>query len=184
MGAAGMMVATVTMALPARADTCAASTTCSTTVTFTVAAPSGLAITVPDGPVNLGGGQPGGQISGQLGPVTVVDQRAALNGTWTASVVSTSGAFTTGGGTTAETIPNTAVLYWSGPAVNTTGTGTFVPGQLNAAAAQTLAVTRTAFAKTSGSGNNSATWNPTIVINIPEQAVEGTYTGTINHSVA
>jgi hypothetical protein len=77
-----------------------------------------------------------------------------------------------------------AARYWSGPATATAGTGTFVPGQANAAAAQSLDVSRTAFSKTTGSGNNSATWNPTVVIDIPSQAVIGTYTGTVNHSVA
>ncbi|MEU8196568.1 hypothetical protein AB0C10_22570 [Microbispora amethystogenes] len=173
-----------TTASPAAAATCPASTTCPTTVTFTVTAPDGLTITVPDGPVNVGSGAPGGQISGALGPVTVSDQRAALTATWVATVSAASGGFTTGGGTAAETVPNSAVLYWSGAATATTGTGTFVPGQANAAAAQSLDVPRTAFSKTSGSGDNSATWDPTIVVNVPAEAVAGTYTGTVNHSVA
>ncbi|MFI7637916.1 hypothetical protein [Nonomuraea sp. NPDC049400] len=115
----------------------------------------------------------------QLGTVTVSDQRAALNATWVASVSAASGGFTTGGGTAAETIPNSAVLYWSGPATATTGTGTFGAGQANAAAAETLAATRTAFSKTTGSGDDSAAWNPTLVINVPDAAVAGTYTGTV-----
>ncbi|MER5319376.1 hypothetical protein ABT003_08575, partial [Streptosporangium roseum] len=102
----------------------------------------------------------------------------------TATVIAATGGFTTGGGTAPETIPTSDALYWSGPATATTGTGTFVPGQANAAAAQTLGVSRTAFSKTTGSGNNSATWNPTILINVPDQAVAGVYTGTVNHSVA
>ncbi|MGI5162692.1 hypothetical protein [Microbispora sp. CA-102843] len=153
-------------------------------MTFTVTAPDGLTITVPNGPVSIGSGVPGGQISGQLGPVTVSDQRAALTATWIATVVAATGGFTTGGGTPAETIPNTDVLYWSGAATATTGTGTFVPGQANAAAAQSIDTPRTAFSKTSGSGDNSATWDPTIVINVPASAVAGVYTGTVNHSVA
>ncbi|MFF4778325.1 hypothetical protein ACFY05_36430 [Microtetraspora fusca] len=178
------LVAAVVAALPAQAGTCPASTTCSTTVTFTVDAPGGLTITVPNGPVSVGSGAPGGQISGALGSVTVSDGRAALTATWTASVIAATGGFTTGGGTAAETIPNTDVLYWSGAATATTGTGTFVPGQANAAAAQSLDVSRTAFSKTTGSGDNSATWDPTIVVNVPASAVAGTYTGTVNHSVA
>ncbi|GAA3428114.1 hypothetical protein GCM10018953_52970 [Streptosporangium nondiastaticum] len=179
------LVAALTAALPATAGTCPASTTCSTTVTFTVTAPDGLTISVPGGPpVNIGSGAPGGQISGPLGSITVSDQRATLAATWTASVVAATGGFTTGGGTAAETIPNTAVLYWSGTASGTTGSGTFVPGQTNAAAAQSLDVSRTAFSKTTGSGSNSATWNPNIVINVPAGAVAGVYTGTVNHSVA
>ncbi|ACZ86214.1 hypothetical protein Sros_3275 [Streptosporangium roseum DSM 43021] len=183
-GAAALVAAMVVVALPAQAGTCPASTTCPTTVTFTVTAPGGLTITVPDGPVNLGSGAPGTQIGGQLGPVTVSDQRAALTATWTATVIAATGGFTTGGGTTPETIPTDDALYWSGPATATTGTGTFVPGQANAAAAQTLNVSRTASSKTTGSGNNSATWNPTLLINVPDQAVAGVYTGTVNHSVA
>lgn len=183
-GAAGVVTAMVMVALPARADTCPPSTTCPTTVTFTVTAAGGLAITVPDGPVDLGSGTPGNQISGQLGAITVADERAALAATWVASVIAAPAGFTTGGGTAAETVPTSNALYWSGPATATTGTGTFVPGQINAAAAQSLDVSRTAFSKTTGSGDNSATWNPTIVINIPDQAVIGTYTGTVNHSVA
>ncbi|MBT2230089.1 hypothetical protein [Nonomuraea sp. NEAU-A123] len=108
------------------------------------------------------------------------NRRAALVATWVASVNASAGGFTTGAGTPAETIPNTDVLYWSGTATATT----FVPGQVNAAAAQALNVSRIAFSKTTGSGDNSAVWNPTIVIDVPAQAVEGTCTGTVNHSVA
>ncbi|MFI7036963.1 hypothetical protein ACIBI0_09765 [Microbispora rosea] len=179
------LVAAVTVAStasPAGAASCPASTTCPTTVTFTVTNPGGLTTTVPDGPVSIGSGVPSGQVSGQLGPIAVSDQRAALTATWAATVSAT--AFTTGGGTPAETVPNTAVLYWSGPATATTGTSTFVPGQADAAAVQSLDETRTAFSKTSGSGVNTAEWNPTVVVNVPAQAVAGLYTGTVNHSVA
>ncbi|MER6944234.1 hypothetical protein ABT294_09445 [Nonomuraea sp. NPDC000554] len=182
-GVAGLAVA-MAVAVPAQAVTCPASTTCSTTVTFTVTGEDGLTITVPAGPVNVGNSAPAGQISGQLGTVTVTDQRAALAATWVASVIAATGGFTTGGGTAAETVPNTAVLYWSGTQTANTGGGTLVPGQANAAAAQSLDISRTAFSKTSGSGDNSVAWNPTIVINVPAQAVAGTYTGTVNHSVA
>lgn len=180
-GVSAAMVATA-VAVPSWAGTCAPSTTCPTTVTFTVSAGEGLEITVPDGPASIGTGDPGTQVEGQMGAVTVTDDRAALTATWVASVSATD--FTTGGGTAAETIPNTAISYWSGAATATTGTGTFVPGQTNAASAVVLDQTRTAFSKTTGSGNNSATWNPTIEIDVPAQAVVGTYTGTVSHSVA
>ncbi|MEU4230580.1 hypothetical protein AB0F17_40340 [Nonomuraea sp. NPDC026600] len=181
-GAAGVLAATM-VALPSQADECPDSTTCPTTVTFTVTAKDGLKVSVPDSKL-IGDGWGGQQVSGVLGPVTVTDERAALVATWVASVDASAGGFTTGGGTPAETIPNTDVLYWSGTATATTGTGTFVPGQATAAAAQSLNVSRTAYSKITGSGDNSATWNPWIVINLPAQAVEGTYTGTVNHSVA
>ena len=165
------------VALPAHAGTCTSPTACNTTTTVAVTAPGGLTISVPASPVSLGSGAPGAQISRQLGSTTVTDQRARLTATWTASVSATN--FTSGG----NTVSNTAVLYWSGAATATTGTGTFVPGQANAAAAQSLSVSRTAFSKTTGAGDNSATWNPTIVVNIPSLTGSGTYTGTVSQSV-
>ncbi|WP_354645331.1 hypothetical protein [Kitasatospora camelliae] len=152
-----------------------------TTVTFSVSGGS-LSISVPAGPVGLGSGLPGTSVSGQLGGVTVTDARALLSASWTASVISSS--FTTGGGTSAETVPASAVSYWSGTATATTGTGTFTPGQPTAGQAQTLDSSRTAYGLAGGTGNNSATWNPTLAIAIPAAAVNGVYTGTVTHSVA
>ncbi|WP_370153756.1 hypothetical protein [Streptacidiphilus sp. EB129] len=151
-----------------------------TTTTFIVSGGS-LGITVP-GTASLGSGTPGTSISGQLGAVQVTDNRALLTAAWTASVTSTS--FKTGGGTAAETVPTTDVSYWSGAATATTGLGTFTPGQATAPAAQNLSVSRTAFTLTAGTGDDSATWNPTIVVTLPAAAVAGTYTGTVTHSVA
>jgi hypothetical protein len=37
---------------------------------------------------------------------------------------------------------------------------------------------------TAGVGNNSAAWNPTLVVTAPAAAVTGLYTGTVTHSVA
>jgi len=34
------------------------------------------------------------------------------------------------------------------------------------------------------SGNNTATWNPTISVDVPGTALSGTYTSTITHNVA
>lgn len=151
-----------------------------TTTTFAVTS-GALSVTVP-ATANLGSAAPGTAISAQLGAVTVTDARALLTAAWTATATST--AFTTGGATSPETIPNTAVSYWSGPATATTGTATFTPGQANAGAAQAMGAAVTAFSVTAGVGNNSATWNPTIVVAVPAAAVGGTYTGTITHSVA
>jgi hypothetical protein len=158
-----------------------AATSGNTTTTFAVTG-GALAITVPPSTVSLGSGTPGSQITAQLGAVQVTDARALLAAAWTSSVTATS--FTTGGGTGPETIPNSAVSYWSGPATATTGFGTFTPGQANAAAAVTLATSRTAFTLSSGVGDNSATWNPTLIVSVPAAAVVGTYTGTVTHSVA
>jgi hypothetical protein len=150
-----------------------------TSVTVTVGE-GDLEISVPAS-ANLGTGDPGTSVSGQLGSVTVTDARAAIDGSWAASV--SSSAFTTGGGTPDETIANSAVFYWSGPATATSGAGTFVPGQAAAGNAQSLDASRTAFSRTTGAGNSSATWNPTLRIDLPAAAVTGNYTGTVTHSV-
>src|SRR5262245_36753792 len=112
------------------------------TVTLTLTGADGLTITVPTNP-NIGSGNPGTTISGQIGPVTVTDQRAALNAGWNASVIATD--FTTGGATAPETIPNINVLYWSGGATATAGDGTFTPGQAGQGDAQIINVPHTAF---------------------------------------
>ncbi|KWV30202.1 hypothetical protein [Micromonospora rifamycinica] len=167
-------------AVLAVASPAAAAPSGDTIVTFTVST-ANLDITVPAS-VNLGAAFAGSTLSGSLGNVTVTDSRAALSATWTASVTST--AFTTGGGSAEETILPNLVEYWSGPAISTTGTGTFVPGQPTSADAVTLNLPRTAFSKTSGSGNNTATWNPSLRITLPPAAVGGLYSGTVTHSVA
>jgi len=120
-------------------------------------------------------------LTSQLGAVSVSDGRGAFNGTWTASVASTD--FTTGGGSAEETIGKAQVNYWSGAATSTTGTAVFLPGQALAPAAQALSASRTAYSASAVIGNNTASWNPTVVVNIPAQAVAGTYSGTITHSV-
>ncbi|GAB2756978.1 hypothetical protein GCM10027072_63950 [Streptomyces bullii] len=151
-----------------------------TTVTFTVAT-SNLTIEVPASR-NLGSGAPGATIGGQLGTVTVNDMRAAANATWRATVVASQ--FDTGGDQETEVILPNLVNYWSGPATATTGTGTFVPGQPARTNRVSLEQPRTAFSKTTGSGNNSASWNPTLEITIPPDAIGGLYSGTVTHSVA
>jgi|HigsolmetaAR202D_1030399.scaffolds.fasta_scaffold34826_1 hypothetical protein len=152
-----------------------------TTVTFTVAT-ADLVIEVPEA-ADLGSAFPGERVSGQLGEVEVLDQRAALAATWTVTV--TASDFVTGDGDVPELIiSNSNVSYWSGPAVATTGLGTFVPGQPTADDEVSLDVPQVAFSKTSGSGVNTATWNPTLSVDIPESAVGGLYTGQVTHSVA
>ncbi|MER6616403.1 hypothetical protein [Streptomyces xantholiticus] len=147
-----------------------------------VAQPSGmLSITVPAA-VNFGATFPGSSISRQLGEVQVSDRRSGQNTAWTAAVAATD--FTTPGGGAARQISRSQFSYWSGPATRTSGPGTRVPGQATSGQAQSLTVPRTAFAKTSGSGNNTTAWQPTLVVAVPTTAVGGTYTGTVTHSVA
>jgi hypothetical protein len=149
-----------------------------TTVTLSVVS-GGLSIASPES-ADIGSGTPGNVVSGQLGSVTVSDERAIMAPEWTVTVSAT--AFTTGGATSAETIPATDVTYWSGQATATTGTGTFTPAQPTQGDAED--VPTDAFSHSGGNGNNSATWNPTLNIGVPFDGVGGTYTGTVTHSFA
>jgi hypothetical protein len=142
-----------------------------------------LSITVPAA-ASLGSAAPGGTITAKIGAVQVT-QSGLITAGWTASVSSTN--FTTGTGTPAQTIPNSAVSYWSGIATATTGLslGSFTPGQATAANAQSLGTSRTAYSLSGASlVANSATWNPTLVVHLPAGALAGTYTGTLTHSVS
>lgn len=140
-----------------------------------------LSIIVPAS-ADLGQGSPDEGISGQLGTVTVIDDRAQLAATWVATV--TASDFTTGGATPEETIPASSIDYWSGPATQNAGTGVLVPGQPTAAEAVSLAAPATAFSRTTGDGLNSASWNPTLTFELTPSTVVGVYTGTVTHSVA
>ena len=146
-----------------------------TTVTFAITT-AGLTISAP-GSVSIGSVASGStSISGPIGPVTVTDLRGTLNGSWTATVTGTD--FTTGAGTPAETIPNINDSYSPGDGTHT-GDGTFTPGP-----GGIINVPRVAYTGTGLTGNNTATWNPTLTVTIPPAAVAGTYTGTVTHSVA
>lgn len=154
-----------------------------TTTTFVLNAAGGLSISVPASKeLSAGTATNAGTLTAQLGAVQVTDARGALLTSWTASVDSTD--FTTGDQTANETIADDNVSYWSGVATASSGVAVFTPGQALAANAQALSAARTAFSAATAVGNNSATWNPTVVVTIPSSAVIGTYTGTITHSAA
>lgn len=142
---------------------------------------STLSIAVP-ATANLGATFPGSSISRQLGEVEVSDRRGGQSRVWTATV--TASDFTTPGGGTARQISRNQFSYWSGQATRTVGPGTRVPGQPTSAQAQSLSVPRTAFSKTTGNGNNTTAWQPTLIVAVPATVVGGTYTGTVTHSVA
>lgn len=152
------------------------------TTTFELTTAGGLSISAP-GSKSLGSAATNaGTLSTQLGTVTVTDERGVLSGTWTASVSGTD--FTTGTATADETIAKAGISYWSGAATASSGTMVAVPGQLTSLNAVTLGASGTAFSATGVIGNVSLSFSPTIVVNIPSDAVVGTYTGTITHSVA
>lgn len=112
-------------------------------------------------------------LSGLLGEVVVTDGRGAPRGSgWIANVTSTP--FTTTGG---PAIPASQVAYTTGR-IAKQGTATYTSNNPNHLQRPTPAVTATDI-----TGNNTATWAPTIHVTIPADQTAGTYTATITHSV-
>ncbi|MEY2581670.1 MAG: hypothetical protein QOE09_1519 [Ilumatobacteraceae bacterium] len=147
------------------------------TVTITGGA---LAITVPTNtlldPVNLGtraNTVGGGTISGALGVVQVSDGRSAAAGSgWVASVISS--AFTPPAG---PAIAASYVSYTAGT-ITKVGTATYTANDPLNLTGVVPVVTATGI-----TGDNSATWNPTINVAVPGGMAAGTYSATITHSV-
>ncbi len=165
-GAAGMLMLGLAGPAPA-AET-------SATVTVTGGA---LSITVPVSAGNLGTREntvSGGTISGPLGEVQVSDARAAAAGSgWIATVIST--AFTPPSG---PTIGAAEVGYTAG-AITKVGTATFTANNPTNLTGVVAAVTATGI-----TGDNSATWDPTINVFVAGGMAAGVYSGTITQSVS
>ena len=155
--------------LPAVADQ---SVTSNATVTLVAGE---LSITAPSNTVNLGSKSNmigATTISGQLGQVQVIDARGAAEGGWVASAISTAFTPSPGGAIGAGFIGYTAGT------ITKTGTATYTANDPLALSDVSPVVTATAI-----TGNNTATWNPTIKIAVAANMVAGVYTGTITHSV-
>lgn len=154
-------------ALPASADP--------TTATIQITG-GALAISVPPDAGSLGtraNTVAGGTISGTLGQVQVNDARSAAAGSgWVASVIST--AFTPPAGTA---IAASAVSYTAGT-ITKVGTATYTANDPASLVSAVPAVTATGI-----TGDNSATWNPTISVAVPGGAVAAVYSATITHSL-
>ena len=115
----------------------------------------------------------GGTISGPLGQVQVSDARSAAAGSsWTASVISS--AFTPPAG---PAIAASAVGYTVG-SITQVGTATYTANNPADLTGVSPAVTATGI-----TGDNSATWNPTINVAVPGGMAAGTYSATITHSL-
>ena len=145
-----------------------------TTATVTVTG-GALSISVPASAGSLGSRAntvAAGTISGPLGQVQVDDARSAAAGsTWTASAIST--AFTG----QSPALAATGISYAAGT-IAKVGTATYTandPGSLVGVAPVVSA--------TGITGDNAATWTPTITVAIPGGSVAGTYSATITHSV-
>jgi hypothetical protein len=153
-----------------------AATSGGTTASFTLVGGT-LSITVPTTAVSLGTAPEavGGQvISGSLGQVQVNDARNPAAGSgWVATVISA--AFTPSGG---PAIAASAVSYSAG-AITKVGTATYTANNPVDLTAVVAVVTATGI-----TGDNSATWNPTISIAVPGGTVAGTYLAVITHSVS
>ena len=145
----------------------------SATITVTGGA---LEISVPATAGNLGtraNTLTGGTISGLLGQVQVTDARSAAAGSgWVASVIST--AFTPPSGLT---IGAANVSYTAG-AITKTGTATYTANDPVGLTSASPAVTATGI-----TGDNSATWNPTIHVAVAGGTIANTYSAVITHSV-
>ena len=135
-----------------------------------------LTITVPPDAGSLGtraNSVAGGTISGTLGEVQVNDARSAAAGSgWVASVIST--AFTPPSG---PAIAASAVGYAAG-AITKVGTATYTANDPPNLTGVAPAVTATGI-----TGDNSATWNPTITVAVPGGMAANIYSATITHSV-
>ena len=115
----------------------------------------------------------GDTISGSLGVVQVNDARSAAAGSgWVASAIST--AFTPPAG---PTIAASAVGYTAGT-ITKVGTATFTANDPADLTGVVAVVTATGI-----TGDNSATWNPTINVAVPGGMAAAVYSGTITHSV-
>lgn len=157
-------------AVPASADT-----TGNTPVTLEVTNGS-LNITVPTDSVDLGSVTASTSpqtVSALLGTVTVTDGRGGTAG-WT---VTANGVDFTGPQSISVSAPGSSSYLT--PVAGVTGTASvaasdlspiYPPGPVQVA--------------TGVNGINSATWNPTIQITVPANALVGTYHSTITHSVS
>ena len=144
-------------------------------------APAGaaLAVTAPLGS-NLGSAAVGTRtISAQLGTVTVAGSAAGSSFRVTVSATP----FTSNSGNSEAAIGLNSIFYWSGPATATSG-ASVTPGQANASQAVDLTQQRTAIAGSARGAATSVSWNPTLIIKIPDEAVAGAYSASITHSVA
>lgn len=170
-----LLLAAAGIAVIGPSTSASADTSGGTAATMTILGGS-LSITVPVDAGNLGTAANtvlGTTISGQLGIVQVDDARSAIAGSgWVVTVIST--AFTPSAG---PAIAASAVSSVAG-AITKVGTATYTADDPAALTAVVAAVTATGI-----TGDNSATWNPTISIAVPGGMAAAVYSATITHSV-
>ncbi len=136
----------------------------------------GLSISAPAGSVSIGTQAVSASpttISGQLGVVTVTDQRGGAT-TWVTSVIVTAFTPTTGPAVTA--IAADKVSYAAG-VITQVGVTATKPATTDLTGVSPVV-------NGASTGLSSAAWNPTISVTLPADAAPGVYTATITHSVA
>ena len=132
-----------------------------------------LSISAPAS-ISLGSAGSPGSISITLGTVKVTDSRGVLTGgTWIASAIATDLTPVVG-----TAIPATGFGYAAGVITSTGTLNTSVFDQTN------LSVQQTVVSASGISGSNTASWAPTLTLNVPAGIANGAYSGTITQSVA
>jgi hypothetical protein len=153
--------------LPAGAAT--AADTGDTVATFTLESGS-LDVTV-EADAALTDGLPGAaSVTGSLGAVGISDTRGSTLG-WIVSAASST--FVDGAGSV-----STGVSYDSGSATASSGTVT-----TTTAGATSITALAQVAAGTLASGNNTASYTPTLTVGLPANALAGDYEGTVTTSV-
>jgi len=151
-------------------------------VTFTLTSGS-LAIAEPGAATLTAGalsGLTGTSFTGSLGNTTVTDTRGGITG-WATTIAQTT-AFSDG----TTTIPAGNVKAWVAAPIVPTGVATVTSGlYLTQLTGLTLTgIGQTFVSATAVLGNNSATFNPSIAVTVPNDATAGTYTGVITQTVS
>ncbi len=141
-----------------------------TTTTFSLTA-GALSVSAPATAALANAATGATSLSGSLGTTQVTDARGGTAG-WVTTAASDGFA----GPSTA--IANSAVAYTGGLAT-TSGVVT----ALSTAVAAAMTTPVTAMSGTVVVGNNTASWNPTIGVTLPSNALAGAYSGIITHSV-
>jgi hypothetical protein len=140
-----------------------------TTATFTLAGGS-LDVTPAAGAALTNGAPGAGSVSGSLGAVGVSDTSGSTVG-WVLSAGSST--FVGDAGSV-----STGVSYNSGAA--TASTGTVTP---TTAGATSITAVAPVAAGTLANGNNTASYTPTLTVDLPASALAGDYEGTVTTSV-
>lgn len=142
-----------------------------TTSTFTLAGGS-ISLSAPASAALDNGVTGAASVTGSLGPVVVTDERGGTTD-WGMTAASTAFTTTPAGSSSSD------VSYDSGAAVTS---GTVTPTSTGATSIDTVAAP--VAAGTLVSGNNTATYDPTLTVTMPTSALVGEYSGVVTTSVA